>query len=79
MSIIKWRSSLKKHAKTTTLISIFPMAKSKPLEKMAPLLGKPKEFLKIPKPTKNLNLRFFLFRKEISNVNEPRFYKYSTI
>ncbi|MEC4559193.1 MAG: hypothetical protein U9532_03455, partial ['Conium maculatum' witches'-broom phytoplasma] len=37
------------------------MAKSKPLKKMAPLLGKPKEFLKIPKPTKDLNLRSFFY------------------
>ncbi|GAK73943.1 phosphofructokinase family protein ['Chrysanthemum coronarium' phytoplasma] len=45
------------------------MEKSKPFIKMAPLLEKQKEFLKLKKPTKDLNLKvFFYLKKGISNV-----------
>ncbi|MEZ0180204.1 hypothetical protein ['Camptotheca acuminata' phytoplasma] len=39
---------------------------------MAPLPGKQKEFLKLKKPTKDLNLKvFFLFKeRNIKDVNE---------
>ncbi len=45
------------------LTSIFLMEKSKPFIKMASLPGKQKEFLKLKKPTKDLNLKVFLFKE----------------
>ncbi|WP_238055106.1 hypothetical protein [Candidatus Phytoplasma ziziphi] len=55
----------KRPAKMAILTSIFLMEKSKPFIKMASLPGKQKEFLKLKKPTKDLNLKVFFKERNI--------------